>query len=81
MVQLIVHYICNGEIKYYQEEAGEMKEVSALDFSEDEPFEWFFYNDVAIERFLSGYVYDEIEGIAAENIARIHENVYLKQGV
>ena len=85
MIQLIVHYIKENTTVYYEEENGEMKKVEKLSESEDKPYEWYFYNDVAEERFLSkedilsAYIYEEIEGIPAENIGRIHENVYLKQ--
>lgn len=56
-----------------------MKKVKSLSESEDKPYEWYCYNNIAEERFLSSYIYNEIEGIPAENIGRIHENVYLKQ--
>lgn len=79
MIQLIVHYIKENTTVYYEEENREMKKVEKLSESGDKPYEWYFYNDVAEERFLSAYIYEEIEGIPAENIGRIHENVYLKQ--
>lgn len=79
MVQLIVHYIKSDSTVYYEEENEEMKKVGSLSESADKPYEWYFYNEVAEQRFLDGYIYEEIEGIPAENIKRIHGNVYLKQ--
>ena len=78
MVQIIVTYIKTKEEKYYQEKDGVMERVDNLS-ENDETYRWWFYNEVAEYKFLDGYIYDEIDGIPAENIKRIHEKVYLKQ--
>lgn len=80
MVQIIVTYIKTKEEKYYQEQNGIMESVVELSET-DGAYHWWFYNEVAEVKFLDGYIYDEIEGIPAENINRIHENVYLKQAL
>lgn len=81
MVQLIVHYIKDGSVMYYEEAEGYMGKVERLSKGESDIYEWYFYNEVAETSFLDGYIYDEIRGIPAESIVTMHENIYMKRSL
>lgn len=73
MIQLIVRYIKTHSMKCYEEKGEEMLEVDTFSEKEDaEVYEWYFYNEIAEQRFLGEY-YSNVEEISPENISRMNE--------